>query len=88
MLSALSSTVQSELSSAFFRLADLLFLAESSIGDIRYTLSFESAMKDGVLKGSAMLDEIWPTRTPLPARQYEGPAQTPTCTDAPQEDDK
>jgi imidazolonepropionase-like amidohydrolase len=59
------------------KLADLLILADNPLEDIRNTLSIESVMKDGVLRESATLDEIWPTRTPLPAWQYQGSAPAP-----------
>src|SRR3546814_17431634 len=52
------------------KIADLLILGKNPLEDIRNTLTIESVMKDGVLRDSMTLDEIWPTRTPLPAWRY------------------
>src|SRR3546814_2070377 len=58
------------------KIADLLILGKNPLEDIRNTLTIESVMKDGVLRDSMTLDEIWPNRTPLPAWRYRSEEHT------------
>lgn len=60
------------------KVADLLILDQNPLDDIRNTLTIESVMKDGILRDSMTLDEVWPMQTPLPAWRYQRPAETTT----------
>ncbi len=53
------------------KIADLLILSKDPLEDIRNTLSVEGVIKDGIVRDSLTLDELWPNHAKLPAWKYE-----------------